>query len=132
MSIFTLSTSEPTESAGKVASETPSEQARLMAEFAIAYNGRHYEYGGCRYDHLADAVNYAKLNRSKSVERNGPAISASAESVEVPDEKQRQLMAMLSITFQGGAYRFGAYRYDRLTDAVSYARMQHQLPHKLD
>jgi hypothetical protein len=31
-------------------------------------------------------------------------------------------MASLAIEFDAGAYRFGNYRYDRLADAVNYAR----------
>jgi hypothetical protein len=44
--------------------------------------------------------------------------------VEAPDESQRELMAELAITFQDGIYRLGDYRYDRLADAVNYARLQ--------
>ena len=35
-----------------------------MAEFFVAFNGRHYLYGPYRYDHLADALNYARLQRA--------------------------------------------------------------------
>jgi hypothetical protein len=33
-------------------------------------------------------------------------------------------MATLGITFQDGVYRLGEYRYDRLVDAVNYARLR--------
>jgi len=45
------------------------------------------------------------------------------EQVEAPSESQRQLMNKLDITFLHGVYRLGAYRYDRLADAVAYARL---------
>lgn len=67
ISIFTLLPSEPTESARRAAPETPSEQARLMAELAIAYDGRHDQHDGKRHDRLADALHDAKLQRSKPV-----------------------------------------------------------------
>jgi hypothetical protein len=38
--------------------------------------------------------------------------------------RQRRLMASLAITFRDGIYLLGPYRYDRLGDAVSYARLQ--------
>jgi hypothetical protein len=39
-----------------------------------------------------------------------------------PTEAERALMAPLGIQFDGRAFRFAGYRYDRLADAVSYAR----------
>ena len=42
----------------------------------------------------------------------------------MPDEAQRRLMAAFAITFEDGVYHLGPYRYDRLADAVNYARLQ--------
>src|SRR4030095_13244405 len=53
----------PCASAG--AGNAPDGEERRMAEFGITYNGRHFEYDTYRYDQLADAVNYARLQRSK-------------------------------------------------------------------
>jgi hypothetical protein len=112
--------------------EAVPERERLMAEFLIAFNGRYYFYGPYRYDHLADAVNYARLQRANV--GTGEQISAmpAPEQVEAPSESQRQLMNKLDITFLHGVYRLGAYRYDRLADAVAYARLGlSQQPHTL-
>lgn len=101
------------------------ERERLMAEFSITYNGRHYQYGRYRYDALADAVDYARLQRavpSGGDDDAGPM--PPAQDVEAPDESQRQLMAELAITFQDGIYRLGEFRYDRLADAANYARLR--------
>lgn len=99
------------------------ERDRLMAEFSIAYNGRHYQYDRYRYDYLADAVDYAKLQRSTaSSEGVGPM--PPPEDVEAPDQSQRRLMGSLAITFKDGVYHLGTYRYDRLVDAANYARLQ--------
>jgi hypothetical protein len=119
--LSTVLPSEPPR-AGSIAPDAPGEPARLMAEFSIAYNGRHYQYDGYRYDYLADAVNYARLQRSMPCGSDGSGPMPSAEVVEAPDESQRQLMAALAITLEDGVYHLGAYRYDRLADAVSYAR----------
>lgn len=99
------------------------EQERLKAELFITYNGRHYEYNRYRYDRLVDAVDYARLQRSKSSGDDDIGPLLRPEDIETPDESQRQLMADLAITFQDGMYRLGAFRYDRLTDAVNYARL---------
>ena len=106
----------------------PDERERLMAEFGITYNGRHYEYNAYRYDHLTDAVNYARLQRSKHPGEAQVGFKPRREVVEAPSESERQLMAELGITYQDGVHRFGTYRYDRLVDAVNYARLQARLP----
>jgi hypothetical protein len=93
----------------------------LMAEFSISHNGRQYQYDRYRYDLLEDAVDYAKLQRSTLP---GSDPMPPMQDVESPDESQRKLMAELAITFQDGIYRLGEYRYDRLADAVNYARLQ--------
>ena len=99
--------------------DVPGERERLMAEFSITYNGRQYEYDVYRYDRLADAVAYARLRR--------PRLSESTplrHVVEAPTESERKLMAKLFITFDDGVYRLGDFRYDRLADAVNYARLK--------
>ena len=101
--------------------ETLPERERLLAEFSIAFNGRHYLYGPYRYDNLTDALNYARLERANAGKQFG-AMPA-PERVATPSESDRQLMKTLDISFVDGIYRLGAYRYDRLADAVAYARL---------
>lgn len=103
--------------------ETLPERERLMAEFSIAFNGRHYLYGSYRYDHLSDAVNYARLRRASVGAEEQIGAMPAPEQVEAPSESQRQLMSTLDITFLHGLYRLGTYRYDRLADAIAYARL---------
>ena len=102
--------------------EAVPERERLMAEFLIAFNGRYYLYGPYRYDRLADAVNYAKLQRANVGAGERIGAMPAPERIEAPSESQRELMNTLDITFLHGVYRLGAYRYDRLADAVAYAR----------
>lgn len=109
--------------AAKAAPDAPGERARLMAQFSIAHDGRHYRYDRYRYDQLADALDYARLQRSELPD-DAEAPVPLAQPVETPDEAQRELMASLAITFHDGIYLLGPYRYDRLGDAVSYARLQ--------
>jgi hypothetical protein len=103
--------------------EAVPERERLMAEFSMAFNGRHYLYGSYRYDYLSDAVNYARLQRANVGAGEQTGAMPPPEQVEAPSESQRQLMDTLDITFLHGVYRLGAYRYDRLADAVAYARL---------
>jgi hypothetical protein len=108
----------------------PAERERLMAEFSITYNGRHYQYARYRYDLLADALDYAKLQRSVLAPADLEAPATVADEVEIPDASQRELMAELAISFQDGVYRLGDYRYERLADAVNYARLRRLQPRR--
>ena len=94
-----------------------------MAEYGIGYDGFHYDYNGYRYDRWQDAVAYASLMRSRpgQVDTGGPfppgKRSAPATNAE------HALMTSLGIRFDDGAYRFEGFRYDALSDAVSYAKL---------
>lgn len=99
---------------------TQNEEAQLMTQLSISYNGRQYRYGLFQYDQLADAIAYAR-------QRPGDAGSAPAPFAQppvAPDEAERELMASLDITYLEGVYRLGEYRYNRLADAVNYARLK--------
>jgi hypothetical protein len=109
-----------------VSTHSAGDRHRLMAGFSISYNGRHYHYDRYRYDLLEDAVDYARLQCSVAPEERLDAADGTpaAEVLHAPDESGRELMAALGITFQDGIYRLGEYRYDRLEDAVNYARLR--------
>jgi hypothetical protein len=47
------------------------------------------------------------------------------------DERYR-LMTELAITFAGTQYQYSHYRYDRLDDAISYAKKQRSAPSESD
>jgi len=112
------------EDAAATPTSAPAVREALMAELSISYNGRHYQYERYRYDLLADAVDYAKLQRSvpAGADLDGPP--PPPEQMEIPDTSQREMMASLGISFVEGVYHFGPYRYDRLSDAVNYARLR--------
>ena len=96
--------------------------AATPLEASIAFDGRHYHYEGYRYDRRDDALAYATLQRSRPEHRPAPA--AQPRTLEPPDARELETMASLAITFREGMYHLGPYRYDRLADAVSYARLQ--------
>jgi len=99
------------------------ERARLMAAFSITYTGRQYQYAQYRYDRLDDAVDYATQQLLSPSADDAADSLPPAQVVEAPDEAQRKQMAALQISFEDGVYRFGPYRYDRLADAIGYARV---------
>ena len=107
-------------------SQSAGDRHRLMAGFSISYNGRRYRYDRYCYDLLKDAVDYARLQCALPPPERPDAADAMAASevTEAPDESARELMAAHGITFQEGVYRLGEYRYDRLVDAVNYARLR--------
>lgn len=94
-----------------------------MSEFSISYNGRHYHFAQFRYDSIGDALAYARLQRS-TPGGEGLERMPAAQILEKPDESQRRIMESLAITFEDGIYHLGSFRYDRLADAVNYARLQ--------
>jgi len=96
--------------------------ARQAAEPAITFNGRRYSYRGYRYDHLAEAVNYAELDRSRAFADPGADDAAPLERVARPSAAEREGMRRLGITYAAGVFHWGKYRYDRLADAMAYAR----------
>jgi hypothetical protein len=100
----------------------------LMAELSIVRGGQHYFYDGYRYDRLSDAIAYAQLVRGQTRRRPAPTSLMQFELIEPPTESDRELMAELSITFENGRFVFQSFQYDRLVDAVSYARFQRSGP----
>ena len=108
---------------GAPSASTEPDPQRLR-ELGIRRIGWRYEYRGYRYDHLADALAYAKLPRNADALRESvQAPLAADEPPQMPCAQDLALMAAWDITFESGVYRFGAYRYDRLADAVAYAAL---------
>ena len=101
---------------------SPDASARQAAEPGITFNGRRYSYRGYRYDRLADAVNYAELDRSRAFADPGADDAAPLESVPRPSAGDRKRMRGLGITYADGVFHWDKYRYDRLADAIAYAR----------
>lgn len=103
------------------------DRERVMDELAIRQDGASYIYNGYRYERLGDAVNYAMLMRSRETAGgelempSGPFSSIHAP--QGPSDEERALMSSLGIYCKQGKYQFENYRYDRLTDAVLYARL---------
>jgi len=93
-----------------------------MAELSITYAGRQYQYSHYRYDRLDDAVAYARKQRSAPSASDAGDSLPPARVEESPDELTRRRMAGYWITYEDGLYHLGPYRYERLLDAMRYAR----------
>jgi hypothetical protein len=100
------------------------DREQLMAELSIAYDGVRYYYDSYRYDRLDDAVNYARLQRSRAANQAWISMPTPA-IVGGPGDSDRRTMASSGITYEAGVYRLGEYRYDRLDDALAHARLRH-------
>lgn len=107
-------------------SATPS--AALMLELSITYDGRHYHFGRYRYERLSDAAAYARKARTRRLVGEEVSGLRAAPMLPVPDAAQRQLMDSLTISYRDGMFHLFGYRYDRLADAVEYARLQLHRP----
>ncbi|QPF74057.1 hypothetical protein G8A07_14790 [Roseateles sp. DAIF2] len=105
-----------------------SARSQLMQRYAISFNGRHFQYRSYRYEHLSEAVAYARLEQH-AVPALPPVRDPEPflEVVERPTPAQRRVMENLGISYRLGYYRWGPYRYERLEDAIAYA-WQHQFP----
>jgi len=118
-----ITTRMPTASSHETPADSSDARAREMAELCITFNGRHYGYRGYRYERLADAVNYARLDRSRPFSNDLAPDNAPATELPPPNQNERALMGMLGITCVEGGYRRRQYRYEHLADAIAYARI---------
>ncbi|KRB14692.1 hypothetical protein [Rhizobacter sp. Root16D2] len=102
----------------------PSERTRLMAQFAIRYDGNHYKCNGFRYVRLADAVNYARLVCAREADQVRQRESAHP-GIDTPSDAERSTMAALAISCKDGVYSFAGFDYHHLSDAVHFATLAH-------
>ncbi|MDZ5456816.1 CrpP-related protein [Azohydromonas lata] len=99
------------------------QELRLRADLGIRCLGWRYEYRGFRYDRLADAVAYAKLDRARQPPGNFGEAALADEAPCLPAGEERQTMTQWAIAFDAGSYRFQNFRYERLSDALAYAQL---------
>ena len=88
----------------------------------ISFNGSQFVYRDFKYDRLADAIAYAEVD----VEREGkaPAATTAADwlAPPLPGLADQAEMQEHGIVFENRRYKYLDYRYDRLADALNYAR----------
>lgn len=101
------------------------DEQRRMKALLVSFDGVQYVYNGFRYDRRSDAMAYASLMQSRPEQFDKGNTMAPPPGFSPPTEAQRALMATLGIELGNHAYRFEGFRYDRLPDAVAYARRTH-------
>ena len=93
----------------------------LAAQLEISFDGRRYAYRQYRYDRFDDAVNYARTNRNRPDFACDDGFVPNWSSPFHPTDEDMQLMKPYGITYSGGCYVYGNYRYDQLEYAMAYA-----------
>ena len=105
-------------------SEMRETERRTRVQLGIGFDGRYYRYEQYRYDLCSDAVNYARLDRSRSTYRATSTIPSPWKKLEEPTDEERRLMTERGVSFDAKYYRYRSYRYDHLADALSYAELE--------
>lgn len=110
--------------------ERPTELERISEEErhrlggpGVGFDGRKYRYKSFSYDKSTDALNYSRLDRARLGSGSASEDPPEWAHTIVPTEAERQQMDKLGITYDGKQYRYQEYRYDRVTDAINYARL---------
>jgi hypothetical protein len=91
------------------------------AAFGISFDGRAYHYREYSYDRLADALGYARLDRTRPGFREDATPRRWKQWVGPTPEEQLH-MAAHGIVHEHGHYYYGPYRYDLLSAALDYAK----------
>ena len=100
----------------------PQQLAATAAALEVTFDGHYYHFRQYRYEQLSDALRYARMQHDKpGFQRDGAFVPRWLPAWQ-PDEGQLALMRELGIVFGQGRFAFGSYRYDRLDDAVAFAR----------
>lgn len=92
-----------------------------MSRLGIHHIAGNFLYQQYRYGKLADAVNYAKLDRSRTDQRDAVNVLPAWVPAAAPNNGDWRAMKELGITFDGTHYHFLNYRYDRFQDAINQA-----------
>lgn len=100
--------------------ETSTALPAAASALGISFDGRAYHYRQFSYDRMSDALGYAKLDQARPGWRQDPTRQQWRQWVE-PTPQERVQMAAHQITYEGGYYRYGPWRYDLLAPALDYA-----------
>lgn len=92
-----------------------------VAACGVSFDGRAYHYLCYSYERLADALDYAKLDRAKPGFRED-ATPRRWRQWALPTQEERLKMEAHGIVYERGYYCYGPYRYDLLSAALAYAK----------
>lgn len=97
------------------------DQERSM-RMGISFNGTQFVYRDFKYDRQSDACSYAELDIQREGRQPGATSPEDWLPRPLPSSADRVLMQQFGVTFEDWRYKFCEYRYDRLSDALNYAR----------
>lgn len=100
--------------------ESPATPLLVEPLLGIWFDGRTYHYRQYRYERLEDAVAYARLDRDRPGFHAEP-LPARCATWQEPTSAQLDRMRAFGIVHEQGVYRYGAFRYEALDDALDYA-----------
>lgn len=92
-----------------------------MSRLGIHHIAGNFLYRQYRYEKLADAVNYAELERGKIDYQAEVNVLPAWVPPTAPNKGDWRVMKELGISFDGKRYHFLNYRYDRFQDAINQA-----------
>ena len=99
---------------------------KLLQELGIRYDGRTYYFLSYRYTRLEDAVAYARIVRSRAslhLPNDQMTSPTDCEVTKEADEAELDEMRRLGVEHRNGRYTFAEFKYDKLSDALAYARL---------
>ena len=96
-------------------------------DLGIWFDGRSFHYQHYRYDRLADAIAYARVDQRRPDYRPVP-LPLSWEQWMAPSSEEFEIMSVYGIVYEHGAYRYKEFHYDFLEQALAYARRELMSP----
>jgi hypothetical protein len=103
----------------------PSAEKAHAIDLGISFNGTQYVYRDFKYDKLSDAIAYAELDSGRPGTMPDASLPAAWLDRQVPGDADQEAMRQYGIVLEEWRYRYWDYRYDRLVDAVNFARKKH-------
>lgn len=103
--------------------DAPNELPPAASALGVSFDGRTWHYRQFSYDHLEDALRYARVDAARPGMRD-EAAPVQWRQWTGPSAQDRLRMAAHGIAYEQGYYRWGPYRYEQLDAAVAYAQRQ--------
>lgn len=102
--------------------------AQAAAALEVSFDGHHYHYRKYRYESMDDALRYARCDHARPGFAPDPHFQPQWLPAWLPAAADVTLMRTFGIAYEQGYFRLGPYRYERLADAVGYARLAQRTP----
>jgi hypothetical protein len=103
--------------------DAPTALPPAASALGVSFDGRAWHYRQFSYDHLEDALNFARLDLSRPGVREQPA-PVHWRHWTGPTAEDEMRMTAHGIAYEQGYYRYGPYRYEQLDAAVAYAQRE--------